>query len=219
MTTVLLFNFNGTIVDTKTVAIEAYNEIAEKQGFTQIAKQDVSILRSLSIRERCKTLHVPLFRMPLIGMAIKRRYQHYLPSLPPVTGIKECLELLRSHDYELGFTTSNNREMTRTFLSNNQLSVFQYENYTKTPFSKSKDIRHFIKANHLKADQVIYIGDELRDIRAAQKEGIQCVATSWGYDSADLLQTVNGITVVSRPSELAELLVPKEEVQETFNNN
>jgi len=207
MINVILFNFNGTIVDTKSVAIDAYNEIAEKQGYKQIAKQDISSLRSLSIRERCKILQVPLYKMPLIGIAIKRRYQQYLPSLTPVVGLKECLEDLKECGFQLGFTTSNNRDMTQNFLLNNEMSMFDYTDYTTTPFSKSKDIRHFIKVNHLQKEDVLYIGDELRDIKAAQKEGIPCIAASWGYDSEELLQSVGTLQVISNPSELSDLLL------------
>ena len=98
MTNVVLFNFKGTIVDTKAVAIDAYNDTAEKQGYKKIAKQDVSSLRSLSIRERCKILQISIYKIPLIGIAIKRSYQQCLPSLTPVAELKECLEDLKQHD-------------------------------------------------------------------------------------------------------------------------
>jgi len=213
MTNVILFNFNGTIVDTKAVAIDAYNEIAEKQGYKKIAKQDICSLRSLSIRERCKTLQVPLYKMPLIGIAIKRRYQQYLPSLTPVAEMMECLEDLKQHGYLLGFTTSNNRDMTQSFLLNNEMDIFDYTDYTTTPFSKSKDIRHFIKVNHLKKEDVLYVGDELRDIKAALKEDVRCIAASWGYDSEELLQSSDALHVISNPSELSDLLIEKNELK------
>ncbi|PGK51845.1 haloacid dehalogenase [Priestia megaterium] len=213
MTNVILFNFNGTIVDTKAVAIDAYNEIAEKQGYKKIAKQDICSLRSLSIRERCKILQVPLYKMPLIGIAIKRRYQQYLPSLTPVAEMMECLEDLKQHGYQLGFTTSNNRDMTQSFLLNNEMNIFDYTDYTTTPFSKSKDIRHFIRVNHLNKEDVLYVGDELRDIKAAQKEGVRCIAASWGYDSDNLLQSANALHVISNPSELSDLLIKKSKLK------
>jgi phosphoglycolate phosphatase len=39
MKKVILFNFNGTIVNTKLLAIDMYNEIAEKQGYKKIWKK------------------------------------------------------------------------------------------------------------------------------------------------------------------------------------
>ncbi|NGY75793.1 HAD hydrolase-like protein [Bacillus megaterium] len=71
MSKVILFNFNGTIVDTKFLAIDIFNEIASKQGYEKINKEKVPYLSTLSIRERCKVLNVPIHKMPLIGMSIK----------------------------------------------------------------------------------------------------------------------------------------------------
>ncbi|MET1193997.1 HAD hydrolase-like protein, partial [Bacillus licheniformis] len=57
MNKVILFNFNGTIVNTKNLAIDIFNEIAEKQGYKKISEEEVPFLSTLSIRDRCKTLN------------------------------------------------------------------------------------------------------------------------------------------------------------------
>ncbi|MEH7475748.1 HAD hydrolase-like protein, partial [Priestia megaterium] len=74
--------------------------------------------------------------------------------------------------------------------------------YTFNPFSKSKDISVFLKNNKLKKEEVIYIGDELRDIKAAKKNGLLCIAVSWGYDSLDLLSTGNADFVAKQPKDI-----------------
>ncbi|WP_368896717.1 HAD-IA family hydrolase, partial [Priestia megaterium] len=167
MKKVILFNFNGTIVNTKLLAIDIFNEIAKKQGYKEISEEEVLHLSTLSIRDRCKTLNVPIYKMPLVGIAIKRRYQTYIPNLKPVLGISEVLKELKKQDYKLGFLTSNNQNKIDEFLMNNTINSFDYNHYSFSPFSKSKDISSFLKNNRLKKDEVIYVGDELRDIKAA----------------------------------------------------
>jgi len=95
MKKVILFNFNGTIVNTKLLAIDIFNEIAKKQGYEKITGEEVLNLSTLSIRDRCKTLNVPIYKMPLVGIAIKRRYQTFIPNLTPVLEISEMLKELK----------------------------------------------------------------------------------------------------------------------------
>lgn len=206
MKKVVLFNFNGTIVNTKLLAINIFNEIAQKQGYKKIMKEDIPYLSTLSITNRCKILNVPLYKMPLIGIAIKRRYQTYIPNLTPVFEINQVLKELSTQGYKLGFLTSNKKTVTNEFLINNSIDIFDYSHYTFNPFSKSKDISSFLKDNNLKREEVIYIGDELRDIKAAKKNGLFCIAVSWGYDSLDLLNTGNVDFIATQPKNILEIL-------------
>ncbi|NGY75794.1 HAD-IA family hydrolase [Bacillus megaterium] len=92
--------------------------------------------------------------------------------MKPVCGISKVLEELKNQGYKLGFLTSNNYNVTNDFLTNNSIEFFDYNHYSFNPFSKSKDISSFLKKYKLKRNEVIYIGDELRDIKAAKKMGL-----------------------------------------------
>ncbi|MED5247550.1 HAD hydrolase-like protein [Priestia sp. LL-8] len=206
MKKVILFNFNGTITNTKFLAIDMYNEIAEKQGYKKISEEDVPYLSSLSIRNRCKVLNLPLYKMPLVGIAIKRRSQQYIPHLKPVSGMKETLRLLKQEGYKIGFTTSNNQVVMNEFLINNTINIFDYRHFSFSPLSKSKDISSFLKKYDLKKEDVVYVGDELRDIKAAKKNSLFCIAVSWGFDSVELLNTGRADKVITQPKEIVDVL-------------
>ncbi|MGG0589743.1 HAD-IA family hydrolase [Priestia megaterium] len=206
MKKVILFNFNGTITNTKFLAIDMYNEIAEKQGYKKILEEDVSYLSALSIRNRCKVLNLPLYKMPLVGIAIKRRSQQYISNLKPVSGMKETLRLLKQKGYKIGFTTSNNQVVMNEFLINNSINIFNYRHFSFSPLSKSKDISSFLKKYDLKKEDVVYVGDELRDIKAAKKNGLFCIAVSWGFDSVELLNTGRADKVITEPKEILDVL-------------
>lgn len=206
MKKVILFNFNGTITSTKFLAIDMYNEIAEKQGYKKISEEHVPYLSALSIRNRCKVLNLPLYKMPLVGIAIKRRSQQYIPNLKPVSGMKETLSLLKQEGYKIGFTTSNNQVVMNEFLTNHSINIFDYSHFSFSPLSKSKDISSFLKKYNLKKENVVYVGDELRDIKAAKKNGLFCIAVSWGFDSVELLNTGRADKVITQPKEIVDVL-------------
>jgi len=112
----IVFNFNGVLVNTKSLAVDLYNQIAEKKGYKQIQPEQIETLSRLSIQNRCKVLGVPLYQMPIIGITIKSRYQDAFSKLDTVDGISKLLLFLKEQDYKIGFITSNSGRATRAFL-------------------------------------------------------------------------------------------------------
>jgi phosphoglycolate phosphatase len=207
MSKVILFNFNGTLVNTKSLAIDLFNEIAERRGYKKINTEDIRYLSALSIRDRCKKLNVPIFYMPIVGILIKQGYQQYIPNLNSVDGINEVIYELKQRGFRLGFLTTNSRDVTNQFLINNSINIFDYTHYSFNPFSKAKDISSFLKNNELNHNEVIYIGDELRDIKAAKKNRLSCIGVSWGYDSMDLLTTGHADYIAQQPKDILDIIL------------
>jgi phosphoglycolate phosphatase len=206
MSKFILFNFNGTLVNTKSLAIDLFNEIAERRDYKKINTEDIRYLSTLSIRDRCKKLNVPIFHMPIVGILIKQRYQQYIPNLNSVDGINEVIYELKQKGFRLGFVTTNSRDVTNQFLINNSINIFDYAHYSFNPFSKAKDISSFLKSNRLNRNEVIYIGDELRDIKAAKKNQLCCIATSWGYDSIELLNEGHADYIAQQPKDILNIV-------------
>ena len=66
-------------------------------------------------------------------------------------------------------------------------------------------INAFIEQNNLK-DDVVYIGDEERDIAACKKCKISIIAVTWGFDSKELLEKNNPHYLADTPKELLEII-------------
>ena len=204
MDKIILFNFNGTIVDTSSLAIDIYNEIAEKKGYRKINDEEVEYLSTLSVTDRFKRLNVPIYKLPSLGITIKQKYQRYIPNLDPVSGINEVIHELKKRGYRLGFLTTNSRDVTHQFLTSNSMDVFDYTHYSFNPFSKTKEISSFLKKNKLNTEDVFYIGDELRDIKAARANQLCCAAVTWGYDSVKLLNSAD--YVIQHPTDILNIV-------------
>lgn len=206
MSNVILFNFNGTIVKTKSVAIHIFNEIAKKRGYQIINNEDIQFLSTLSIRNRCKRLGVPIYEMPIVGMIIKKRYQQYIPKLDLADGLNEAIQELKERGYRLAFITTNSSGVTEQFLNNNSINCFDFRYYCFNPFSKKTNISSFLKEYTLDPSEVIYIGDELRDIKAANQNRLYSIAAAWGYDSIDLLATGHADHIAQRPKDILNIV-------------
>ncbi|MBD3107031.1 HAD hydrolase-like protein [Bacillus sp. AGMB 02131] len=63
-------------------------------------------------------------------------------------------------------------------------------------------IDDFCEKHQYSKDEVIYIGDEVRDIRACHKSGINVIWVSWGYDAEEHALVEKPTFTAHEPSEL-----------------
>lgn len=63
-------------------------------------------------------------------------------------------------------------------------------------------MRRAIHANAMNKSKTYYIGDETRDIEAAQKCQIASVAVTWGFNSESILSKFHPDYVAREPEEL-----------------
>ena len=62
-----------------------------------------------------------------------------------------------------------------------------------------------MKKYGFKKDQVLYVGDEIRDIVAAKRLGIKIAAVAWGYNSLKALKEQEPDYLIHKPEELLTL--------------
>ena len=73
-------------------------------------------------------------------------------------------------------------------------------------FSKSAALRKIMKKNKLKTSDVIYIGDEVRDIEACKSVDVAIVAVTWGFNDPQRLKDEEPMAVVRTRPDLLNLL-------------
>lgn len=206
MISTIIFDFDGTMVTSRELAIRLYNELARKYGYKEVVEQDVERFSNKSIVERLRLLDVPFARLPSLLAEMKRNYQQSVDSLPVVAGIPLVIEELVAAGYQLGLISTNSRTIIERFLSNHKIIRFKHLYCSGDLFGKSHKIGRFLKTHGLSKEETIYIGDELRDIEACKKAGIRFIAVTWGYDSAELLAQGSPDFIIHHPLELAPLL-------------
>jgi phosphoglycolate phosphatase len=72
-------------------------------------------------------------------------------------------------------------------------------------FNKAITLKRVIKRNKLDAADCFYVGDEVRDIVAAVRVGMEPVAVSWGYQAKGALAGYHPYALLDKPEELITL--------------
>jgi phosphoglycolate phosphatase len=202
----IIFDFDGTIVNSKKLALQLVNELSDKYGYRRTGEEELDYLSNLSIKERLKLFQVPFYKVPQIVLDLRKNYNHSVETLEIFNGIQDVIRYLKENGLRLGIISSNEEENIRRVLVKYNINFFDSIHTSYNLFGKSGKINAFLKKHHLKKEEIIYIGDELRDIQACKKSEVKIIAVTWGYDSAKLLTTGNPDYIANHPSDIHDLI-------------
>ena len=122
--------------------------------------------------------------------------------------LPEVLRELNKNGIGLGIATSNSTKNVKIFLKNNNLDMFNFIYSSIDYFHKNRILERAIKKYGMEKENVIYIGDEIRDIKAAKEAGIKVASVTWGYNFESVLASYKPDFIVNQPKELLNLYLP-----------
>jgi phosphoglycolate phosphatase len=202
----LIFDFDGTIADTFHYLLRISNRLSEEFHFKKIEPGEVEDLKGKTVRETIRHLNIPLLKIPMIIARAKRELHKEMALVEPIQGLKENLLQFKSLGHKMGILTSNSSKNVTVFLENNEMDFFDFICATPKIWSKNRSLKILMDKNHLDPSEVIYIGDETRDIVAAKKAGIRSAAVTWGYNSRKALEAHHPDYLVHSPRELFQVM-------------
>lgn len=206
---VVLWDFDGTLADTLTLALGIYNRMAAEKSFKPI--DDPHAVRDMGMREFLKSHGVPLHKIPFAFSTFLTELRSMAKDVSLHDGIGVALQQISDYGILQGVVSSNSTDTIRQCLASNDAEThFDYISGTSKIFGKEKRIAKALKALNATAQQALYIGDEIRDIEAARAAGLDIAAVAWGLNSAAALTQHKPTHLVSSPDELLSILMGKD---------
>jgi phosphoglycolate phosphatase len=189
MKQVVIFDFDGTLANSISLAIRLYNDRAAHFGALPVAESELPELRKavrdMGYAKAMRLKHVRLSRLPAMVLTISKAMRSHMSEVKPYEGIIEALEELKAKGYRLGVLSSNQEHLVREFLETHQYPLFDFIVSDKTLFRKDKALKRIMKKFALDTRGVVYIGDEPRDVVACNKADIDVIGVAWGLAGVD----------------------------------
>lgn len=203
----IIFDFDGTIADVFDMVLEIYNKIALKYNCKIIKSEDKEVLRGKRPQEFLKDYGITFFKLPRLLLRGKKELRAKISEIKPFDGMADALKEIKNAGFNLGIMTSNSKENVEIFLENNNLSwIFNFIYSGKNIFGKDKTIKKLLKEQNIPKNSAVYVGDETRDIEAMKKIGLRIISVSWGFNSKEILATLNPDAIADKPEDLLKCL-------------
>lgn len=198
----VIFDFDGTLADTFALGSQLINEYADRLGYKQI---DFAANKDKSAKELIKMSGVRFWQIPGLIRFFRRKSVERAAEVNAFTGIPDLVRRLHERGFSLGILTTNSTQTIATFLEKYGLKdYFTYIKPEISLFGKRRALRR--AKRHLKSE-IVYIGDELRDIDACRAVNIPIISVAWGFNSHEILEKNNAGMVAEDTEDVLRLII------------
>jgi len=201
----LIFDFDGTLADTLAFTVNAALEINRKLDLLSDEKIDFEKFRSTDTVEFFKDLEISNIKLLFFIYKYQKKLTKEIDKVKVFENLPEVLNQLKKSGVGLGIATSNSTKNVKKFLENNNLDMFNFTYSSIDYFHKNKILERAIKKYGMEKENVIYVGDEIRDIKAAKEAGIKIASVTWGYNFENVLNKYKPDFIINKPEELLNL--------------
>lgn len=204
----ILFDLDGTFADTAADLVRALNRLRANRG---LADLPVAELRQYASAGARGLIVAGLQMLPDHAEYPATREEflkHYSDEICVDTrlfpGIEDLLEAIEARGLLWGIVTNKSTALTRQLLAEMRLvdrpGCIVCGDTTPHLKPNPASLLHAAKVLDLAPRDCIYVGDDLRDIQAANAAGMHSVAAAWGY--GDALESWNADRIVAHPGDL-----------------
>ncbi len=197
-----MFDFDGTLADMKRLIMEVGNEIAAKKGWPKVDEATYEELSRGNIKDALKHLGIPLYEVPFALLTARKLLALRVDEVKLFPGIKELINQLHNQRHEIFVLSTNSRKLVTEVLAKNGLSDKMTVLPSSGLFGKAPALKKLLITKRTTKNKVWLIGDELRDVEAAQKAGVRSIAVTWGLQHPDALKLSKPDFVANNPAEI-----------------
>jgi phosphoglycolate phosphatase len=202
----VIFDFDGTIVESGQVVFDLFNSFADKYKYTKMPQEESDYIRTITFKERFKKFNVPLWKIPMLTIDIVKKYKEEIPHLEPIGDIKSVLKTLKESGFQLILVSANSQENIKKFLKLNDMNYFDEILRSHRFFGRHITLNNYVKSHNVQRENIVFVGDEHRDIIACKKSDIKIISVTWGYDFEVLLQEAQPDYIVKEPLDIVRTI-------------
>lgn len=213
-TKVIIFDFDGTLCDTRSNIIIAFRATMEHLGLEMRDEETCGATIGLTLRDGFKSMY-PEFDDAKIDYCVEtyrqifaERRKELMPDLFP--GVKETLEALRKREYRMTIATSRLTDSLMLFMRHHGIDhYFEYAvgsdsvtHHKPHPEPALKTLREL----NIAPSEAIMVGDMPVDIAMAHNAGIRAIGVDYGNATREELEAAEADWIVDSITKILEII-------------
>lgn len=213
-TKVIIFDFDGTLCDTRSNIIIAFRATMEHLSLDMRDEETCGATIGLTLRDGFKSMY-PDFDDAKIDYCVDtyrqifaERRKELMPDLFP--GVKETLEALRKRGYRMTIATSRLTDSLMLFMRHHGIDhYFEYAvgsdsvtHHKPHPEPALKTLREL----NIAPSEAIMVGDMPVDIAMAHNAGIRAIGVDYGNATREELEAAEADWIVDSITKILEII-------------
>ncbi len=207
MKPLLLFDLDGTLLDTLQDLTDCVNHTLQAYGCPQRSKAEICSFVGNGVRNLISRALPGKADDPSVDDVLKDYLayygQHNLDTTAPYAGIAQALEQLR--EYPIGIVSNKADRDVKPLCQRYFPGVYARGESADCPRKPAPDMLWQTMAQ-LGHESCIYIGDSEVDILTAQNAGVPCISVTWGFRTAQQLMDAGATHLCHSPEQLPAVI-------------
>jgi phosphoglycolate phosphatase len=202
----VVFDFDGTLSNSFPLVISLVEELTNKFKVKRLDHVSLETMRGLPAKKILKMHRVPFWKLPAMVRFTRKKMNANRHAISLFEGVDTMLVALNERKIQLAMITTNNQENVRHVLGEKLWNLFSYMEDRVSMFGKPASLKRVIRKSGVKEDEVLSIGDEIRDLDAAHKVMVPFGAVTWGYSTRVALEERRPKFIFTSMDQIVELI-------------
>lgn len=214
----VVFDLDGTLLDTLTDLTASENYMLERLGYPPITKEKVASYMGNGIKQLIRLSLPGGENNPRFAEAYSLYLKRYIPrcndNTAPYKGITDMLEVLKKGGVKTAVVSNKNDTATKELCLKHFSSLISVavgeredEGIRKKPYPD--EVLSALSLLGVKKEEAIYVGDTEVDIVTAKNCAMPCVSVSWGFRTKAFLLERGACVLADNTAQLLKILAKK----------
>lgn len=213
--TTLIFDFDGTIINTNQLIEEGLNVFAKTYRGSELTKEEHKFMLGRPLEEQMRYINEDAYlaMTEIFKLWYLKEHNHKTTAFD---GMEALIRVLYYQNYQLAIVSNNSRETVMHGLKHLNLTnyfdlILTCDDVQEKKPSPEGLYQALFRLNAT-MDEVLFIGDSSNDILAAKAANVDSVLVGWTMMERAEMAKLNATHIIHHPSELLVLLENKQKV-------